>query len=883
MTFLRQLRALFRKEKLDAEMAEEMRVHLELQTAENEKRGMSDNDARFAAQRQFGNLASVQARARDQREGVVVRELSQLTLDLRFGVRQLRKHRWFSAAIVATLALGIGINTTVFTLVNAVLFKPVPVPGGERLVAIVGHKASDRDSRFGVAYPDFAEFQRSQRSFERLEAATAGRAVISESGNPPESLRLNRVSAGMFEMLRTQPALGRGFMAEDDKPGAEPVALISYDIWQSRYGGRPDVIGRAVRIDATPTTIIGVMPAGFKFPKNEELWLPLVPDAKLMDQSNQALRLFGVLREGTAIADAQSEVATIAARLAAEFPATNQGLSPLVLTFHEAYNGGAVRVVFLMLLGAVGFVLLIACANVANMLLIRTLARHREISVRAAMGASRWQIVRQLLVESVLLSTLGGVCGLGLSWFGVRAFELAARNSPVPYWVDFRMDYVVFGYFAAISILSGVAFGLVPALRASRVDLNESLKNGAPAASDGRHRLAGVLVVIQFALTVVLLAGAGMMMRSFFAAEKMNAFIPADRILTASIEVPSGAGQRYADPNARRRFFADAVAQVAALPGVTHAAAASNLPGMGANAPRIEIEGRPSTDPKQAPRVFTVVQTPDFLSTIGLPILTGRGFEDADGELGRENAVITRTFAARHWPERTAVGQRFRFIEGKAPGPWLTVVGVCADFVQNPTEQGTPPAAFVTHRQEPRSGMTLLLRTPSDPAALASALRASVQKIDAGLPLSSVATLPAIYERDHWHLRAFGTLFLVFAIAALMMAAVGIYAVVAHASVRRTREIGIRIALGATAASIRSLVLARGVRQLWVGLAIGLVGAATATRLMGSADILFRVSAHDPMVFGGVAVLLAAVGLLACWLPARRAAKVDPMVALRCE
>jgi putative ABC transport system permease protein len=883
MSWQTKLRALFRREKLDSDMAEEMRLHLELQATRNAEQGMAPEEARYAAQRQFGNVASLYARVRDEREGFAVRQLAQLALDLRFGVRQLLKHRWFSAAIVSTLALGIGINTTVFTLVNAVLFKPVPVPGGERLVAVVGHKLSDRDSRFGIAYPDFVEFQRRGRAFERLEAASAGQAVISENGNPPEGLRLNRVSTGLFAMLRTPPVLGREFAEEDGRAGAEPVALIGHHVWQARYGGKSDVIGRVVRVDGTPTTIVGVMPEGFKFPKNEDLWLPLVPDGKLLERSNQSLRLFGILRKDAAIADARTELATIAARLAAEFPASNKDLSPLVLTFHEAYNGGPVRVVFLMLLGAVAFVLMIACANVTNMLLIRTLARHRELSVRAAMGASRWQIVRQLLVESVLLSTVGGVCGLGLSWFGVRAFALAARNSPVPYWVEFQMDYLVFGYFAAISIFSGLAFGLVPALRASRIDLNQSLKDGAPAASAGRGQLAGALVVLQFALTVVLLAGAGMMMRSFFAAEKMNEFIPAERILTAWLTVPSGSGQRYADLDARRRFFSEVVSQMAALPGVTHAAAASNLPGMGSAAPKIEIEGQPSLDPRQAPRVFTVVQTPGFLPTIGLPVLAGRGFEDADGEMGRENAVITRAFATKYWPDRPAVGQRFRFLEGRSPGPWMTVVGVSADFVQNPTEQGMPPAAFVTHRQDPRSGMALLLRTPSDPASLASALRATMQKIDAGLPLSAVATLPAVYERDHWHLRAFGMLFLVFSLAALLMASIGIYAVVAHASVRRTREIGIRIALGATAASIRSLVLVRGVRQLFVGLAIGFVGAAAATRLMGSADVLFRVSDRDPLVFGGVAALLVTVGLIACWLPARRAAKVDPMVALRCE
>jgi predicted permease len=623
------------------------------------------------------------------------------------------------------------------------------------------------------------------------------------------------------------------------------------------------------------------MPDGFRFPKNEEIWLPLVSNSAIEDPRSRPLRLFGVLREGEAQHAAQQELALIAARLAQQSPGTNEGISALVLTFHEAYNGGPVRVVFLLLLGAVVFVLVIVCANVGNLLLIRSVARHREISIRTAMGASRWQIVRQLLVESLLLSVLGGCIGLWIAHFGVQGFAWAAQHAPVPYWVSFQMDPTVFAYFAAISLGSGVAFGLIPALRASRVDLNGALKESAPTVGVRGGRLAGALVVTQFALTLVLLAGAGMMMRSFVAAKAMNEFIPAEQILTARLSLPGG--ERAAHRDTRQRFFETLLAELSTLPGVTRAAAVSNLPGTGSGAPPLEIEGQPLSDPREAPRAFMMVQASDYLGAIDLPILFGRNFNARDGRIGSEAATVTRAFASSHWPDRNAVGQRFRLLENNHPGPWITVVGVCADFVQNPTETGMPPALFIPHRQEPRGSMVLVLRCAGDPAILVPTLRGVVQKLDPTLPLGEVAVLPAVYQREQWHLRAFGGLFLIFALVAFILAALGIYAVVAHASALRSREIAIRIALGANRPSILKLVLSRGLGHLGAGLALGLVGAVAGARMLGSADVLFRVSPYDPAVFIAVSIMLLAVGLFACWMPARRASRTDPATVLRAD
>jgi predicted permease len=574
----------------------------------------------------------------------------------------------------------------------------------------------------------------------------------------------------------------------------------------------------------------------------------------------------------------------ISSRLALAYPETNKDLTALVQTFHDTYNGDKIRIVFLMMLGAVGFVLLIACANVANMMLSRAVARSREIAVRAAMGATRWHIVRQLLVESVLLSVLGGILGLGLTAVGVHAFDLATRDVGKPYWVLFEMDYVAFAYFAVISVFTGILFGLVPALRASRVDLNSTLKDGTPSGGSHRGgRFTAALVVLQFSLTVVLLAGAGLMIRSFFAAQAINPFVRAESIFTARIQLPEQKGERYADALTRRQFYEKLLPRLATLPAVTEVAATSHPPGLGSTERGLEIEGRLNPDPKQPPRVSVIVQTTNYLSTIGLPLLTGRGFEETDGDPGKEASVVTRSFAAKHWPDGSAVGRRFRFIENEKPGPWLTVVGVCVDIVQNQQRADAPPLVFINYRQEPWGWMALVIRTRSEPATLSLPVRSAVQEIDPDLPLFEVRSLPAALDRQRWFLAVFGTLFLVFAVAGLLIASVGIYAVVAQSTVRRTREIGIRMALGSTAAGIVRLVLSQGLVQLGIGLVLGLAGGFAASRLLDKVGFLMGTSPNDPLVFGAITGLLIGIGLLACWLPARRAAGLHPVTALRHE
>ncbi len=802
--------------------------------------------------------------------------------DLRFALRMLRSHRWFSFAVIVTLGLGIGINTTVFTLVNAVLFKPVPIAGGDRLITVSGQVITEATQTTGLSWPDYLDLASQNQSFEQLEAMNRQRAVISETEIPPERYSMAAITPGMFSMIKTPPLNGRSFGPDDGKKGAEAVILLGHHVWQKRYHGA-DVVGRTVRLNGQPATIIGVMPTGFRFPDNEDLWTALRPTAELERRDQHSLELFGLLHPGISLTAANSDLAVIAARLSTAYAETNENRGILVQTFHEAFNGGEIRIIFLMMLVAVGFVLLIACANVANMLFGRAIGRSREISLRAALGASRWQIVRQLLIESIVLSSLGGLLGLALATGGTHAFDLVTRDVGRPYWLVFNMDWVALTYFAIIAVGSGIVFGLLPALRASRFDLNTALKESAPGAGSGRNRLTAALVVLQFALTVVLLASAGMMVRSFFAVQNLNAFVRPDTLLTARLQLPEKEGQRYHDLAARRQFFDQLLPRIAALPGVTAVTTTSNLPGGGSGARGLEIAGRPNPDPKTPPRVGLITQSPNYLSTIEAPLLTGRGFAANDGEPGREVAIVSRAFAARFWPNGSPLEQRIRLIENGLPGEWLTIIGICADIDQQPNVADAPPVIHVPYRQAPWGWMGIALRTVADPVQQARALRGVVQDLDPDLPLYQVETMREIIANQHWFLKLFGTVFGIFALTGLLMASVGIYGVIAQSTARRTREIGVRMALGASTGHIARLVLRRGLTQLSIGLALGLVGAFASTRLLGSVGFLVGISPHDPFVFIGITLLLLGIGLLASWLPARRAARISPTTALRAE
>lgn len=804
-----------------------------------------------------------------------------LAQDLCFAFRLIRKNLWFSAAIVLTLALGIGVNTAVFSLVNAALRKPLPFPGGERLVIVRATNPSRGNDSLNLSYADFRDFRSAAGSFERLEAFSGLAVNISEQANPPDRYRGGRITSGMFDMLHVKPVIGRGILPSDEKPGAAAVLLVGYGVWADRYGKDPNILGRSVRANDKPATIIGVMPKGFKFPNNEDLWMAAVPDAELEKRNNRAFLMIGMLRQGSSLAEARADLSIVAKRLEGQFPDSHKDHGISVQTFHQAMNGGGIRLVFLLLLGAVAFVLLIACANVANMLLSKAVGRSREISIRAALGAGRWRLVRQLLVESIVLSLTGGVLGLVLTEFGIRWFSLAVQDVGKPYWVDFSIDYVVLLYFAAVSVFAGVIFGIAPALRASRVDLNEALKEGARSAGGLRRGyLSGALVVFQFALAVILLSGAGLMIRSFLKAQDEFASVRAGQILHARVGLPNA---RYATPESRYQFFEKLLPRLASLPGVETVALVSNPPGMGSSGQRMELKDHPIAEHEQRPAVSRILAGPNYFRLLGLGLLQGREFAESDGLPGKESVIVCRQFAARFFPKESPIGKQLRlFPSNNQPTPWMTIVGVLPDLRQDDPNQPTQaPVIFVPYRSDPSGDMAILMRARGTVASLAPALRREVQRADEELPLFEVQSLEERFQRSRWYLRVFGTLFSAFAIIALGMAAVGIYAVMAHSTGQRRQEIGVRVALGADFVDVLRLVLGRGVKQLMIGAIIGIAAAISVCRLMSR--ILFKVAPNDVLTLALVTFALLAVGLTACWFPARRAAKLDPVKALRYE
>ena len=809
--------------------------------------------------------------------------------DLRFALHLLAKDRWYSTVAVVALALGIGVNATVFTLVNAVLIRGLPFKDSGQLYMLGPLRASDTGGNGGsVSYADFQDMRAQTRAFAGLAAFTGTGFNISDDRGLPEQARGSLVTAETFRLIGQAPLVGRDFAPADDRKGAEMVVILGYSIWKNRYGSDAGVIGRPIRVNGQPATIVGVMPDGMKFPTGADMWAPFIPTVEQEKRGNRPLSVFGRLKHEYSRGQAQTEMNTIAARLAAQYPDTNKEFTRIaVATFNDRFNGGPIRAVFLSMMGAVGFVLLIACANVANLLLSRSAHRSREIAVRIALGATRWRVIRQLLVESIVLGFIGGGLGLLLALVGVRLFDAAVQDVGKPYWIVFTMDYVVFGFLAGICVLTGVLFGLAPALQVSKTNVNEVLKEGGRGTSGGRRArwFSSTMVVVELALTIVLLVGAGLMIRSFLKLYTADIGIDPRHLMSMQIRLDA----KYKTPELRRAFYDRLIPKLTAIAGVEAAALTTSVPPNGGWRRGFEIDGRPARKAgEEPPQVTSVTVSPGFFATAGVQIRRGRGFSETDGLAGAENVVINALLASQFFPGEDPIGRRLRFVSreappaGQPPPIWWTVVGVSPAIRQsNPQDPASAPVVYLPHRQDPPFGASLMVRSHLEPGAVMSEVRRAVQAIDQDQPVHTMRTMSQMLAQQQWPFRVFGSLFAIFAVIAVTLSAVGLYAVMAYSVTQRTQEIGVRLALGAGGNQVLWLILRRGLIQVAIGVTIGLTGAFFMSKALGS--VLVQITARDPLTFAGISILLVLVAIAACVIPARRASRVDPLVALRTE
>ena len=799
--------------------------------------------------------------------------------DLRFALRILFKRPWLTAMMVLVLAAGIGVNTTVFTLFNAVLIRGLPFPEGERVLFAESVNLARDGQGMAVSYPDFSDWRDGSREFEGLAAYSNTSFNLSDDAAAPARFSGTRITANAFRLLRVEPILGRNFLGEEDRPGGPEVVLISHGLWQDRYGADDDIVGQTIRLDERPRLVVGVMPPDFQFPTNAELWTPLAVDEEAQTRDSRWLGVFGRLDDQATRASAESELTLMATRLAQEYPETNEGIGVQLLSGNQQFNGGNIETMFLAMLGAVGFVLLIACANVANVQLTRAADREREISVRTALGAGRWRIIRQLLVESVALSTAGGLVGLAFSYVGVHLFDLATVEER-PYFIDFRFDATVFAYLAGICLITGVLFGLAPAVHALRTNVNSSLKEGSRGQTGGTaaRRFSTAMVIAEVALSVVLLVGAGLMLRSFWNLYSMDLGIQTENRLVALLALPEA---KYPEPADRVAFHEALFPGLRALPGALSVTSTSHLPGQGFFRQRILIEGSQIDDPEQRPSEAMVVIGDDYLEAVGATLARGRNFTSSDDLDSPPVGLVNLRFAEKYWPGDDAIGKRLELGDDDG-AEWMTIVGVTSDIRQNSASESEIRATvYRPFRQDPNRFAYIIVLARVQPTALADPLRTAVTRVDPHLPLQDVMTLEQRMERSRWAYTVFGSLFAVFAAIALTMAAVGVFALVADSVRRRAPEFGIRLALGAAPGQIQRLVLSQAIRRVAIGVALGLPLAYLASQVLGS--MLVGVHTSDAVTLAGVSLFLLAMSGAASWLPARRVVRIDPATALRNE
>jgi len=805
--------------------------------------------------------------------------MEELFRDIRHGARMLAASPGFTLVAILALALGIGANTAIFTVVNTVLLRPLPFEDSERLVQIWGSTPSKGIPFHNVFHSDACEWRKQSQSFQAMSAGAPG-SINLVLGDEPERLETWRVNSSFFPMLGVKFHRGRSFSAEEDRPGAAPVAVMTYPLWQRRFGSDPGILGKTILLDDTPYTVIGILPAGFRFTgRTIDLFAPLALAETRGGPGDTTVTVFARLKPGVSKEQAQTEMTTVGRRL--EQYRQTLGVTPRVWGLRE-FVVRDIKQSLIVLLAAVGLVLLIACANVANLLLARAGMRQRELALRTALGASRGRIVRQLLTESAMLGLAGGAAGILFAYAGVRSL-LALVPDRYPLLSEASIDGRVLGFTLLVSLATGIIFGLAPALASSRSRaLNEALKEGGRGSGESisRARLRSTLVVAEVALALVLLIGAGLMIRSFVELTKVNPGFNAKGVLTASINLPRG---RYEKAGQRIEFFRKLFAELRAIPGVQAAGATTSIPlTQHNNGTGLIIEGRPVPPPTDIPIVWFRIVNSDYFRAMEIPLLRGRLFNEQD-QAGPPVALVNETLARRFFPGEDAIGKKFTngIPRPGNPTTWITIVGVVGDLHHMGLEEPPDAELFWPYQQLAPGSLSVAIRTNSDSESFASLLRKTVAAIDKNQPVSRIRGMADILAGSIAPQRLSVILLGIFAGLALTLAAVGIYGVISFSVTRRTREIGVRMTLGARARDVILMVVGQALLLSIVGVAIGLGAAFALTRLMGS--LLFGVSATDPAILAGVSVLLVAVAVLASYLPARRAAAVDPLEALRYE